>query len=101
LWRICREIVLVLPSNDELLSSIETILGDTGMTSGESGLVEAYKRKKKEINGWFEDSNEKVRLFAEMYTRSLDRQIAAEQRRSEERVELRKRMYEAPDDAHQ
>jgi hypothetical protein len=35
-----------------------------------------------------------VRLFAQEYIANLDRQIAAEQRRSEEGLEMRKRRYE-------
>jgi hypothetical protein len=37
-----------------------------------------------------------VRAFAERYVRLLDRRIAAEQRRAEESLEMRKRMYDDP-----
>jgi hypothetical protein len=43
------------------------------------------------------DADEKVKSFAQEYIASLDRQIAAEQRRSEEEIEMRKRRYEEPD----
>jgi hypothetical protein len=55
---------------------------------------EAYQRKKAEIAPWLDDERDKVRLFAERYTRSLDRQIAAEQRRAQEDIEMRKRDYD-------
>ncbi len=37
-----------------------------------------------------------VLAFAERFVRLLDRQIAAEQRRAEEGLEMRKRMYDDP-----
>jgi hypothetical protein len=45
---------------------------------------------------WLVDIDPHVRAFAESYVRALDRQIAAEQRRSEEDIEMRKRMYDDP-----
>lgn len=59
--------------------------------SGEFGFVHAYEAKKHEIEPWLEDPHLAVQAFARRYQRSLDRQIAAEQRRSEEALELRKR----------
>jgi len=56
--------------------------------------VAAFKRKKERIEPWLTDQREKVRFFAQHYLRSLDNQIAAEQRRSEEELEFRKRAYE-------
>ena len=64
------------------------------MVSGEFGLVEAYKQKRDAVAPWLCDDDRKVRSFAEKYMRSLDLQIAAEQRRSEEGIEMRKRMYD-------
>jgi catalase (peroxidase I) len=58
--------------------------------------VEAYTKKRQEMADWLTDPDAHVRAFAESYVRLLDRQIAAEQRRSEESVEMRKRMYDDP-----
>jgi hypothetical protein len=66
------------------------------VVSGEFGLVEAYKQKRKAVATWLSDGDSKVRSFAEKYVGSLDLQIAAEQRRSEEDIEMRKRMYDDP-----
>ena len=44
---------------------------------------------------WPTDHDANVREFAEGYVRLLDRRIAAEQRRSEGNVEMRKRMYDS------
>ena len=84
---------------DALLSDVEIVLQNTGVVSGEFGMVQAYQSKKQEMAGWLDDPDAKVRAFAESYLRLLDRQIAAEQRRSEESIEMRKRMYGDPDEA--
>jgi len=91
---ICRDIVATLQPGDELLTEVEVVLDTTGMVSGQFGFVEAYLGKKAEIQDWLTDPREQVRVFAERHMRSLDRAIAAEQRRGMERHELRKREYE-------
>ena len=70
----------------------------SGLVSGEFGFVEAYRRKKSELALWLSDPRESVQSFARRHMLSLDRQIAAEQRRSEEELELRKRDYGGIDD---
>ena len=95
----CKAIVRALGADDALLSDVEIVLQNTGVVSGEFGMVQAYQSKKQEMAGWLDDPDAKVRAFAESYLRLLDRQIAAEQRRSEESIEMRKRMYGDPDEA--
>jgi hypothetical protein len=90
----CKDVVEALPAGDILLDEVEIALENTGVTTGEFGHVQALQQKKEEIEGWLVDNREKVRVFSERVVRSLDRQIAADQRRAEEDVELRKRMYE-------
>lgn len=90
---LCKFIVEILPANDSLLNEIEAALDATGVVSGEFGFVEAYKRKKAEIEPWLSDPRESVQSFAIRYILSLDRQISAEQRRGEENLEMRKREY--------
>ncbi|WP_404934598.1 hypothetical protein [Nitratireductor sp. L15S-10] len=91
---ICREIVAALQPDDELLKEVEIVLDSTGIVHGQFGFVEAYLSKKAEIEEWLSDPREPVRVFAERHMRNLDRQIAADQRRSMEEHELRKREYE-------
>lgn len=93
IYDLSKEIVALLPPEDPLLNEIEVALDSTGVVSGEFGLVEAYKRKKTELEPWLSDPRERVQSFARRHLLSLDRQIAAEQRRSEEELELRKREY--------
>jgi hypothetical protein len=96
LYETCREIVRALSPEDTLLSNVQIILQSTGVVSGEFGLVEAYKQKREDLLLWLSDADSKVWAFAEQYIASLDRQIAIEQRRSEEDLEMRKRMYDNP-----
>jgi ppGpp synthetase/RelA/SpoT-type nucleotidyltranferase len=93
LYETCRDIVRALPIDDQLLGNVQIILQTTGLVSGEFGFVEAYKQKREDVATWLSDGDSKVRSFAQQYVGSLDRQIAAEQRRSEEDIEMRKRMY--------
>lgn len=94
----CKAVARALPPGDPLLGNVEIVLQSTGLVAGEFGFVEAYTRKKQEIASWLIDADAHVRAFAESYVRLLDRRIAAEQRRSEESIEMRKRMYDDPED---
>ncbi|GLS38526.1 hypothetical protein GCM10010869_41210 [Mesorhizobium tianshanense] len=91
---ICRDIVAALQPDDELLNEVEIVLDSTGVVHGQFGFVEAYQGKKAEIEEWLSDPREPERVFAERHMRDLDRQIAADQCRSMEEHELRKRAYE-------
>ena len=93
IYDLCKEIVALLQPEDTLLNEIEVALDSTGVVSGEFGFVEAYKRKKTELEPWLSDPDERVQSFARRHLISLDRRIAAEQRRSEEDFEMRKREY--------
>jgi hypothetical protein len=93
---LCKEIIRRLPADDELRGSVTLVLQATGVVSGEFGLVEAYKGKRDALIPWLSDADENVRSFAQEYIANLDRQMAAEQRRSEEGLDMRKRRYEDP-----
>ncbi|MFN3855684.1 MAG: hypothetical protein ACK4M0_14930 [Phreatobacter sp.] len=91
LHKVCKELVNSIPENDDRLGEVEIILKSAGVVAGQFGFVEVYQRKKVEVEPWLIDCRPKVRAFAERYQRSLDRAIAAEQRRSEADYELRRR----------
>jgi ppGpp synthetase/RelA/SpoT-type nucleotidyltranferase len=97
----CKAVVRALAAGDPLLPDVEIILQSTGVVAGEFGFVEAYTKEKQEMAAWLTDHDAHVRAFAESYVRFLDRRIAAEQRRSEENVEMRKRMYDDPGDVRE
>ena len=90
---LCTAIVDALPQGDRRLDEVEIILQSTGVVAGQFGFVEAYQRKKEEVSPWLTDERPKVRAVAERYIRTLDRSIAAEQRRSEADYELRRREW--------
>jgi ppGpp synthetase/RelA/SpoT-type nucleotidyltranferase len=89
----CRALIEVLPEGSNELVEVKIVLQRTGVVTGEFGFAEAYERKKQEIEGWLKDRSEKVRIFAAGYTADLDVMIAAERRRAEEQIELRKHIY--------
>ena len=91
---IYKEVVKALPLESPLLNEVEIGLDQTGVVSGEFGFVHALQQKKTEAEPWISDADAKVRSFAKTRNLSLDRQIAAEQRRGEASVEMRKREYD-------
>ena len=90
---LCKAIVDALPEGDGRFGEVEFILHSTGVVAGQFGFVQAYQRKKEEVSSWLTDDRPKVCAFAERYIRTLDRSIAAEQRRSEADHELRRREW--------
>ena len=90
---LCKAIVDAMPQDDPRLDEVEIILQSTGVVAGQFGFVEAYQRKSEEASLWLTDERPKVREFAERYIRTLDRSIAAEQRRSEADYEMRRREW--------
>lgn len=93
LHQVCKEIIMILPAESEFISEVRIILQESGVIRGEFGFVELSEQKKGEIIHWLEDENPKVKNFAETYVNSLDRQRAAEQKRAEDDLEMRKRNY--------
>jgi ppGpp synthetase/RelA/SpoT-type nucleotidyltranferase len=91
LHSVCKELIEQLPEGDDRVHEVEVILDGTGGVWGQFGFVEAFQRKKREMEPWSDDVRQKVRDFADKYCRSLDRRIASEQRRSESDYELRRR----------
>lgn len=89
---VCKELVKEL-QDEELLNEVRTILQSTGVVTGEFGFSEAYEQKKKELEGWLNSADEKIRSFAESYIADLEKQIEAERKRAGEEIELRKHMY--------
>ena len=73
--------------------SWEFALDNMGVVSGEYGTSNSYKNKKSEITTWLTDDRQEVRSFAANYIQNLDKQIASERRREEQRHELGKLQY--------
>ena len=90
---LCQQIVEALAADDLRLELVEIIIDSTGVMTGEFGGVEALTAKRTLMTAWLDDPREKVRRFAERHIRHLERDIAADQRRSVEELEFRKRHY--------
>ncbi len=90
---ICKGIVAALPAGDDLLSEVGIIIEQSGMLSGAFGGVGAKQSKRDHMRTWLDDKREKVRRFAEVQIRDLERAMAADQRRSMEDLQLRKRKW--------
>ncbi|MFZ5994393.1 MAG: hypothetical protein ACOYU4_05360 [Thermodesulfobacteriota bacterium] len=89
---VCKEFIKAYHS-DKYMKEMFIILSQTGVVSGEYGFVEAYKAKRQEIQVWKKDKNKSIRSFVKKYEAYLDRNIAHEQKRADEDIEMRKRRY--------
>jgi hypothetical protein len=90
---LCKEIVRLMPVDSPLRTHVAIALETTGVVSGEFGMAEAYERKQREVLGWLEDPDEKVRDFARWYVQGLEKMSEAERKRVEEDIALRKFRY--------
>lgn len=97
LHELCKEIVAAVEPGDPLHDEIEIVLESTGTTSGQFGRVEAYEERKALIDTWRTDPRDRVRSFAERFLHELEQMIAAQQRRSEQELELRKLEFDQGD----
>ena len=95
---VCKELVKVLPENDELLSEVRIILQSTGVVHGTHGFAEAFARKISEIEYWLQDGDAKIKSFAEKYIQGLQLQIEAENKRADESIILNRHQYGTDDD---
>lgn len=92
---IIRDIVARLPEDDPLLNEVSAIIGQTGVLSGDFGRVGAETEQRNYMLTWLTDARPEVRRFAEREIRQLENSMAAEQRRSMEELQLRKRNWGA------
>jgi hypothetical protein len=76
------------------IGSVEILLENTGVVSGEFGMVEAMRERKALMTEWLRDDDPRIQSFAKRRIRHLDNRIATEQRDAEMRREQRKRDYE-------
>jgi hypothetical protein len=93
LHNVCKEFVKTYSKNDKYDMEIFHILSQMGVVSGEHGFAEGYGKKKESIQDWKKDKNRAIQSFVKKYEDYLDRQISFEQKRADERLELRKREF--------
>ena len=88
---LCKEVIAASDANDDLLEEIHIVIDETGVVSGEFGMVEAYVAKREAVAAWLKDPRKAVKVFAKKHIALLDRMIASERRRAESEIEQRKR----------
>jgi len=93
LHKVCKEFIKKYSKNQGYIQDMFVILSQTGTVVGEYGFVEAYKRKKEDIQSWKVGRDRKVAHFVKEYEDYLDRRIAWEKKRSDERIELDKQRF--------
>jgi hypothetical protein len=90
---LCKQIVKSITLESPLRTEIAVALESTGVVTGEFWFAEAFERKKNEIADWLTDPDAKVQEFAKWYATSLEQMSAADRRRAEEEIALRKYKY--------
>ena len=68
-------------------------LSQTGVVTGEYGMVEAYKRKVIEVESWSNQSNQLVRNFAKVYKDYLEKRIPYEEKSSDTELDMMKKEF--------
>ncbi|TKB89734.1 MAG: hypothetical protein E8D41_14190 [Nitrospira sp.] len=94
---VLKEIVSRFPDDPGKMDGVRSSIDRTGVVSGEFGLAEAYRVKKKSLTEWLADERPEVKAFAEKHIAELNLMIASEQRRAETEREMRNRSYDEDD----
>ncbi len=94
LWGIIRVMIKQYAGTkeyEEVRDHLFGYLSQTGVVSGEDGFVRAFEAKKVEVQALKDDQNKSVKKFAKEYEEYLNKRIVAEQKRTDEQIELMKR----------
>ena len=93
---ILRAILASDAATDDIEKAVSHVFHETGVMTGEFGAAQTYQAKADSIRPWLDDSSERVRTFSEQEIRSLERRVAAENRRAQEEIALRRLDYDEP-----
>jgi ppGpp synthetase/RelA/SpoT-type nucleotidyltranferase len=93
-YDLVRAIVAALETGNPLLVKAQQVLIPTGVVVGAYGFVELCTKRKALLQAWLDDPGEQVKVFASARIRELDQRIAAENRRAEATIALRKLDYD-------
>jgi len=91
---VCKAIVRQVPEESQYRIEVSVALQNTGVVSGAYGFAEAYDHKRTEMQEWLNDPSEKIKEFAAWYINGLDAMSAADRRRADEEIALRKQRYD-------
>ncbi|MDD4352062.1 MAG: DUF4365 domain-containing protein [Candidatus Gracilibacteria bacterium] len=89
--KVCKEFVKTYGAQQKYKIEMFLILSQTGIVSGEYGLMNAYEQKKKDIQTWKRERSNQIQAFVKEYEEYLDGRIAYEKKRADEEIELLKR----------
>lgn len=93
LYPILRVLVARLEPDDALLKVVARVFERSGVVSGEFGYAELNAERRRWIQPWLEDENDKVSAFGRKRIRELDATIASETRRAEISIAMRRLSY--------
>jgi len=93
LYPVLMELVDRLEPGDRLLTGVSSVLGETGVVSGEFGFVDVYNRRKELIERYRDDPRPRVQAYAQDRARELAQHMAWEQRRAARDVAQRRREW--------
>ena len=93
---VLREILASEAVTEEIENIITHVIRETGVTSGEFGHAQAYQAKADMLRPWLDDSNEQVSAFAKREIHIFEQEVAAENRRAQEQIAMRKLDHDEP-----
>ena len=88
-----RQILRSPAAPDSIERSIQSLIEETGVISGEFGLGQAYLRKAEMLEPWLQDDSDRVKRFAKSLIDGLKNRAASENRWSEQERALRRLRY--------
>ena len=88
-----RQILRSPAAPDNIERSIQLLIKETGVISGEFGPGQAYLGKAEMLEPWLQDDNDRVKRFAKSLIDELKNHAATENRWSEEEIALRRLRY--------
>src|ERR1700730_4926773 len=95
---VLKRVVTRFPDDKRKLTAVRISFDNTGVVSGEFGMVEVLRAKRAVLEPWLSDERPEVQKFAADHIRELEQRIAAEQLRAEHDREMRRRNYPEDDD---
>ena len=88
-----RQILRSPAAPDNIERSIQSLIEETGVTSGEFGIGQAFLGKAEMLEPWLQDDSDRVKRFAKSLIDGLKNRAASENRWSEQEVALRRLRY--------
>lgn len=92
-FKLCIEIVR-RTQNEGILNEVRSAMYGTGVVSGEYGLSNAYVAKASALEKYKEDQSDQVKDFVQQMIVSFTDRAAAERKRADEEIQLRKIEFE-------